>query len=99
MSQGISYGGIENETQGSANTSIASNNYSHFHAPAHTSHLSAGTGTGTGTDKNQSASSNSNIDEYLYKYAIQLVSVIPLPKKILPFGPSRLVASFTMVHC
>ena len=97
MSQGISYGGIENETQGSANTSIASNNYSHFHAPAHTSHLSAG--TGTGTDKNQSASSNSNIDEYLYKYAIQLVSVIPLPKKILPFGPSRLVASFTMVHC
>jgi len=74
MSQGISYGGIENETQGSANTSIASNNYSHFHAPAHTSHLSAG--TGTGTDKNQSASSNSNIDEYLYKYAIQLAKGI-----------------------
>jgi len=80
MSQGISYGGIENETQGSANTSIASNNYSHFHAPAHTSHLSAGPGTGTG-DINQSAASNSNIDGYLYKYAIQLVSIIPLRRK------------------
>jgi hypothetical protein len=74
MSQGISYGGIENETQGSANTSIASNNYSNFHAPAHTSHLSAETESGTG-DINQSASSNSNIDGYLSKYAIQLVSI------------------------
>jgi hypothetical protein len=74
MSQGISYGGIENKTQGSANTNIATN-YSHFHPPAHrTRQLSNDTGVEHSGDKVQLTNSHPNIDEYLYKYAVQLVS-------------------------
>ena len=81
MSQGISYGGIENKKQASANTSIASN-YSHFHAPARTNQISDGTAVNNTGEKDHSQTATDTVtdtgtDGYLYEYAVQLVSIIP----------------------
>jgi len=80
MSQGISYGGIENKKQASANTSIASN-YSHFHAPARTNQISDGTAVNNTGEKDHSQTATDTVtdtgtDGYLYEYAVQLAKGI-----------------------